>query len=280
LTFIEQKRKLLANFFRIFQRKKAMKSPALSIAIILAIGLAASAANAQINMERFRRDSQKKGLEGNADIDLTVMTGNTDFRLLGLGSRLNYNWKRAYTFLVLNGGLGWNQGDRFMDQTMAHLRHVLTLSTRFQNEWFIQFDNNRKRNLKERELIGIGVRAKLFTARMVKLRIGAAYMHEHERYTLAIGNRHPRELETHRLSSYITCEWGRENGLSLLNVTYFQPDLANWRDNRILTENALAMELSTHLALKITFTLRFDSKPPDGIKKLDTVSKSSLSVKF
>lgn len=257
-----------------------MKSRILLIALLLASSLLSGTAQGQINMERFRRDAREKGLEGNADIDLTIMTGNTDFRLIGLNSRLNYSWSRAYTFLVLNGGMGWNAGERFMDQNTAHLRHVLTLNSRLQNEWFVQFDSNRKRNLKERELIGARLRGRLLTTPTLKLRLGAAYMYEHERYDLAAENSHPRSLATHRLSSYLTCEVGRGGGVSLLAVTYFQPALTDWRDTRLLSENAVAVDLAANLALKISITLRFDSRPPDGVKKLDTVSKSSLSVRF
>jgi putative salt-induced outer membrane protein YdiY len=257
-----------------------MKTRILLLASLLALGPLFSVTHAQINMERFRRATQKKGLEGNADFDFTIMTGNTDFSLVGLNSRLNYNWGKSYTFLVLNGSIGWNMGERFMDQNMAHLRHVLALTSRLQNEWFVQFDSNRKRLLSGRELFGVGLRAKVVTTRLAKLRVGAAYMYEYERYDLAAGNSHPDRVKAHRLSSYATLEVGQEKGFSLLNVTYFQPALADWRDNRILSENALTTDLTAFLALKVTFTMRYDTRPPDGIKKLDTISKTGLALKF
>lgn len=250
------------------------------IAMLLLLAAAFPAAQGQINTERFRRATQKKGFEGNLDLDLTLMTGNTDFRLIGLNSRLNFNWTTAYTFLVLNGGIGWSSGDRFMDQNTAHLRHVFLLSSRLQNEWFVQFDSNRKRHLSGRELAGAGLRLKMLTSQLAKLRLGAAWMYEREHYDLAAGNHHPRVQKTHRLSTYATWELGREGGLSLLSVTYFQPALNGWRDNRILSENALVMDLTTFLALKLGFTLRRDSRPPDGVKKLDTITKTTLSVRF
>ncbi|HNW58095.1 MAG TPA: DUF481 domain-containing protein [bacterium] len=237
-------------------------------------------AHGQINMERFRRATPNRGFEGNLDLDLTIMTGNTDFRMIGLNSRFNYNWTNAYTFLVLNGGIGWSGGERFMDQSTAHLRHVFTLSRRLQQESFLQFDNNRKRNLSGRELVGIGLRARLLSARLAKLRCGAAWMYEFERYDLAAGNRHPRDLKTHRLSSYLTFELGRESGVTLLSVTYFQPALDHWRDHRLLSENALAMTLTSFLSFKFSFNFRRDSRPPDGVRKLDTTTKSTFSVKF
>ncbi len=257
-----------------------MNRTARILALLLSLLAALPAAQAQINTERFRHATQKKGFEGNLDLDLTVMTGNTDFRLIGLNSRLNYNWTTAYTFLVLNGSIGWSNGDRFMDQNTAHLRHVFLLSDRLQNEWFVQFDSNRKRHLSGRELAGLGIRLKMLTSQLAKLRLGAAWMFERERYDLAAGNRHPHELSTHRLSTYATWELGREGGLSLLSVSYFQPALNDWRDHRILSENALAIGLTTFLTLKLGFTLRRDSRPPEGVKKLDTITKSTFSLRF
>lgn len=247
---------------------------------LLLCSILAGSIPAQVNMERFRRDTEKAGLEGSADFDLSVMTGNTDFQMLGLGSRVNYNWGKSYTFVVLNGGIGWNKGERFMDNAMAHLRHVLTLNRRLQNEWFLQFDQNHKRKLDAREVFGVGVRAKVVTNKKIKMRSGMAWMYERERYDLADEMWHPRQMASHRLSSYLTLESHAAEHFSLLNVTYFQPILSDWRDHRILSENAMTVGLSRHLDLKLSFTLRFDSKPPRDIKKLDTASKSALSLRF
>lgn len=248
--------------------------------IALLCSILAGSVPAQVNMERFRRDSEKAGLEGSADFDLTVMTGNSDFQLLGLGSRINYNWGRSYSFLVLNGGIGWNKGERFMDNAMVHLRHVITLNSRLQNEWFLQFDQNHKRKLEARKVFGVGVRAKVMTAKTLKMRSGIAWMYEQERYNLADEEWHPRQTTSHRLSSYLTLESHAANNFSLLNVTYFQPLLSDWYDYRLLSENAMTIALSRHLDLKLSFTLRFDSKPPREVEKLDTVSKSALAVRF
>lgn len=52
----------------------------------------------QVNTERFREDEDTMGFLGYIDLEGVVATGNSDFQLISLGSRLNYNWGDDYTF--------------------------------------------------------------------------------------------------------------------------------------------------------------------------------------
>ena len=56
----------------------------------------------------------------------TAITGNTDFQFISLGGNLNYNWGNDYTFLVIDGGIGWKDGESFSNQALMHLRHVVS----------------------------------------------------------------------------------------------------------------------------------------------------------
>ena len=53
---------------------------------------------AQINTERYREDSDSLGISAIAELEITALTGNTDFQFIQLGGRLNYNWGESYTF--------------------------------------------------------------------------------------------------------------------------------------------------------------------------------------
>jgi hypothetical protein len=234
----------------------------------------------QINTERFRQDTDSSGFSGNADISATAMTGNTDFQLVTLGSRLNQNWSKSYTFLVMDGGLGWNNGERFFDQALAHLRHVVTLNDLLQQETFLQYDFNKKRKLLQRELLGAGVRLRLFKTDIIKLRTGLAYMLEKERYSLPRRTRHGDQVYVQRLSSYLTCEIRMQKIVRLLTVSYYQPRFDDWTDYKFLSENMLIVDVGKHLDITNSVNFRFDSMPPEGVRKLDMVSKFGVSVKF
>ncbi|MBN2093623.1 hypothetical protein JW964_28635, partial [candidate division KSB1 bacterium] len=64
------------------------------------------------------------------------MVGNSDFQFMGTNTRFNYNWGKHYTFLVLNGGYGKNNGKSFFSQAFAHLRNVNSINNRVQFEEF------------------------------------------------------------------------------------------------------------------------------------------------
>jgi putative salt-induced outer membrane protein YdiY len=234
----------------------------------------------QVNTEQYRKDSVKLGFTGNLNFEAVAITGNTDFQLLDIGGRLNYNYGDDYTFLILDAGYGWESGDPFVDQLFAHLRHVITPLQFYQLELFTQYDNNKKRLLLSRELLGGGIRLRLLTEDNFKLRVGLAYMFEAEDYDLPASSIHGSSTKANRMSSYITFNYDIEENLSFVSVTYYQPKLDEWNDYKIVSENAFVVDPGGFIDLYLKFNLRYDSFPPDGIKKTDTVTKMGISFKF
>lgn len=234
----------------------------------------------QINTERFRIDSDSIGFSGIADIDITAITGNTDLQIIHLGGRLNYNWGESYTFLVADGGFGWDEGERIFDQALLHLRHVQSLSDFLQAEAFTQIDFNKSRLLTERELIGGGLRLRILRSDKIKLRIAASYFYEHERYDVPENSTHGNNLFTNRISTYLTFEYEIKDDIKFVSISYIQPQVNNLQDYKILSDNSLIVGLSSFVDLKTSFNLRYDSKPPETIKSTDTFTKFGFTFKF
>ena len=234
----------------------------------------------QINTERFRLDSDSIGFTGVADVEITAITGNTDFQFINLGGRLNYNWGESYTFLVADGGFGWDKGDRIFNQALLHLRHVQDVNDLIQAEAFVQTDFNKKRLLTERELIGGGLRFKLLKSDNFKFRLGTSYYFEHERYKVPANSIHGNNLFANRLSAYLTFEFKIKDDVKLVMINYFQPQVGKWNDYRIISDNSLVVELSSFVDLNVGFNLRYDSRPPETIKDTDTFTKFGLGFKF
>ena len=236
--------------------------------------------HAQVNTERFRRDADSLGFSVSSDLDLTVMLGNTDFQMVGTSTRFNVNWGKDYTFLVVDGGFGWEKGKSFFNQALVHLRNVGTLSPAVQLEGFVQYDFNKKRLLASRMLAGAGFRFKVLKREFVKIRIGLSYFFEHEQYDLEEGNHHDADMSVHRLSTYLTTELSIQKDIRYIGVTYFQPDIQCGKDFRILSDHALEIHLGKHAAMTVKATFRYDSRPPDGIKPFDMVTKSGIGLDF
>lgn len=198
----------------------------------------------QVNTERFREDADTIGFSGYIDLEGILATGNSDFQLISVGSRLNYNWGNDYTFIIADGGYGWDKGKAFVDQTLAHLRHVITTSEFLQIEFFTQFDNNKKRLLDERELIGGGLRFRIIKTDNFKFRIGTGYMFENEKYNLPENSIHPHNTSFHRFTSYVTLKFDFDESLSFISTSYYQPHLKEFNDYRLFSENAIVVDAS------------------------------------
>jgi len=248
---------------------------------IITLGIIISFSSlAQVNTERYRQDADTIGFSGLADVEAVVATGNTDFQLISIGGRLNYNWGNDYTFVVANGGYGWESGEEFVDQVFAHLRHVITPSELMQIELFTQFDNNKNRLLLERELIGGGLRFRLVRSDFFKLRMGIGYMFENEFYDLPDNSVHKSHSTAHRLTSYLTFTLNFDKTFSFISISYYQPEFVEWNDYKFVSENELIIDTGSLMNFYIKFNLRYDSRPADTIKNLDTFSKMGLSFKF
>ena len=235
---------------------------------------------AQINTERYREDSDSLGISAIADLEITAITGNTDFQFIHLGGRLNYNWGESYTFLVGNGGFGWDEGESIFDQALLHLRNVQFINDVIQAEGFIQTDFNKKRLLTERELIGAGFRFRIFKTDGFKIRLGTTFFYEHENYDVPANSVHGSNLYANRFSTYLTFEYEIKESIKLFLVNYFQPQIGKWEDYRIISDNSLIVGLSSFVDLQVSFNLRFDSRPPESIKNTDTYTKFGFSFKF
>ncbi len=233
----------------------------------------------QINTERFRQDSDS-GFSGSINIEGLVQTGNTDFQLLTLGGRLNYNRLSGYTFFVFSGGYGWNNGRQFSNELISHIRNVEGLNEFLQFETFAQFDYNKKRKLLSRELLGAGLRFKILSTDGFKLRAGTSYFFEIEEYDLPELSDHGRNVNAHRFSTYITSEIQITDNTNLSSVLYFQPDIQKTDDYKLISENTISFSVTKQIGFNVKFNVRYDTVPPDGIKDTDTVTKIGITFRF
>jgi hypothetical protein len=104
---------------------------------ILSVLCAVLAVDAQINVEDLRANSREPGFKGSLELDLSVRSGNTETLEMGLGGRLDHLGLSARTFLVGRVELGWEGGERFSNEALAHLRRVHRVTGRWSPEGFI-----------------------------------------------------------------------------------------------------------------------------------------------
>jgi hypothetical protein len=248
---------------------------ALLIAALLPLPL-----GAQVDIESLRRVDVPTGVSGSLGGDLSVETGNTEKVELSFDARLNWVRGRATTLLIGDGGLGLLSGDRFASSGLAHLRQTFWLHERIAPEWYAQVNYDRPLSLDFRALGGVGGRVQLSRGDWGAVGAGVSLMVEHERIDLPAGARHDDRTNTVRNSTFVTLRLVGGEVLVVSSTAYIQPAVDDLGDVRVLENLRVAASITDRLALTVTFDLRYDSGPPDGIESLDTDLETGLTFTY
>jgi len=248
--------------------------------IIIGLILFAGCLLAQVNTEKYRASDKKVGLSGYLELSGTVKTGNTEKTEAGIDGRLNWKTTGSTTFFVFESDYEWVNGKRSSDEGLFHIRHMKVLAKPISVEAFGQVNYDKKLLIKNRELIGAGIRYKLFDFEKSDLSVGTAYMFEHENYDLSANATHPTEVKVSRWSNYVSFYLQFNPNVTLGGVVYYQPRFNDFNDYRLLNENSLMVGITEVFSLSINFKIRHDSNPPDGIKKTDTQTDFGIAIKF
>lgn len=235
----------------------------------------------QVDIESLRREDAPAGVSGSLGGNLSVTTGNVDFVELALQGRLNRVRGAATTLFIGDGGLGFLSGDRFSSSGLLHLRQTYWLSERVAPEWYAQTNYDRPQLLDFRALAGAGLRMQLASGARGGVGVGLSVMYEHERLGLPAGAVHDDRTNTLRNSTFLTLRLVGGEALVVSSTAYVQPALSDvLGDVRVLENFRLAASLTDRLALTVSFDLRYDSEPPDGIASLDTKLRTGVSFTY
>ncbi len=236
--------------------------------------------SAQVNIEKYNSINYQNGFWGNLSLYLSAKTGNTDIQEFGTDGRINYKGENFYSFLIGQGEYGWNKGREYSNNALVHFRFILNSNRIMKPEVFSQINYNKKQLLLFRSLGGGGVRITIVSDSIQDFTFGTSYMYEYEKLDLPLEAIHSNITNSHRWSNYLSYSNKLSSNSRISIVVYAQPRFDNFSDIRILSENNFSVGLTKTLALSIQFSLRYDSKPPDNVKALDTSTKVGFSVKF
>jgi Protein of unknown function, DUF481 len=233
---------------------------------------------AQVNIEKYNNLNDDFGIKGSISLYASVRTGNTDIQEFGLDGRVKFKGKQFYSFLIGQGEYGWNKGEEYSNNALLHFRYLRELNKIFKPEFFAQINYNKSRLLLFRSLAGVGLRFDLISDSLNQLTFGSAYMYEFENLDLVQSSKQTEKTYHHRWSNYLSFSSSITSNTRLAIVVYAQPRFDNFNDLRILSENHLSVGLTDKLSLSLNFSLRYDSKPPEGIKDLDTNTKLGFTI--
>ena len=249
--------------------------------VLLSLMMASGQAAAQVNIEALRRNADSTGFSGALALNLEMHTGNTDLKEIGLEGRLDLNHPSVNTFILARNDFGWEQGERFADEGLIHLRQHYPVHGRIGVEAFTQYNYDATYRLDTRVLAGGGFRFHLIESEAFHLWEGASAFLEHERLDeLPEDDDHPGRSTDVRWSHYLSSRIAFNDRLVSTCTIYVQPLWNGIGDTRILGDLNLEVDLAGPLVLALSFVMRYDSLPPEGVSRLDTVLENGLAVTF
>ena len=242
--------------------------------------LLASPASAQVNIEALRTEDPPLGRSGSFGADLSLKTGNVNYVALDANARVYEVNERVTRMLAGNGGLGFLDKSSFASSGLIHLRFTYNEWHGIRPEWYGQLNYEKPQLLDLRAVFGVGGRLDFAGGDWGRAGAGTSLTFEHEELALPDTASHPDRTTTLRWSNFLTLRLTPGDDLVITSTTYLQPEFRNFPDVRALENLRVRTSFTDELALVVSFDLRFDNKPPDGIAKLDTSLRTGITFTY
>ncbi|MFQ6104494.1 MAG: DUF481 domain-containing protein [Candidatus Glassbacteria bacterium] len=250
---------------------------------LILILLTLNASFGQVNTENLRRTDISQGLHNSLEFDFGLVSGNSEYLNLTSGFRSDLVSGRYYSFGVIQYQRGIQDDEVFINKGFVHLRGIRELTSSFYGELFVQKEFNDFILLKDRNLIGGGLRIALLphgntTGRSSPIRVyaGIGTMWENE----DIGTHPPEETSIFRSTNYASLSWRIDDRVYVGVVSYYQVHLGDFQDFRVLLESGFGYDVTRSIAFQVSFNLRYDNEPPRDVKKHDLEIKNGLRFSF
>jgi len=228
-----------------------------------------------VNIEKINIENDEQPVQGEVGLDFSGSSGNSDTQAVALAGRVQWN-NESTQFIVLKYDYAESADVLSADKTFIHYRNILSSKGRRSPELFLQLQNDEFKLLKLRTLIGAGYRFKLANTKNGYSRLGAGLFYSEEEYNDAINSIE----EVTRLNLYFTYQLKINNTTNFVTTTYYQPDIENTSDYRVLEQAGFEFKLSDDLLYFLTVDISYDNDPVEDIDKDDTSYKSGIKYRF
>lgn len=259
-----------------------MKTKYMSLYWILFSFLLSSTALAQVNTETLRKVEMQNGWHGMLSTSLGLQSGNSEYLQFKSSVRVDYLHDKYYSFLVFNYHRGSQAKELFVNKAFVHLRGTYAFYKNLILEVFGQTEFDDFIKLKDRNLLGSGLRIRIFKTDKfpneksnLHFFLGLGGMWEKEE----LDDRQTVITEIFRSTNYISFYWKIDERVTFNFINYYQRSLNDFKRNyRILLESNLGFYLTQSIIFTASIKYRFDSLPPSGVKNYDFELNNGISV--
>ena len=188
--------------------------------------------------------------------DSSKFTGRAKFETLGFknisnvfnfGASINLQYHVGRHKLMFVGDMFYLISDSFLvdDNAYGHLRYNYMLNKWITLEAYVQSQFNKILKISSRTLGGGGVRFNLFADAHNKIFYGLGALYEHQ-----IDNPDHLEWTAVRTSTYLTYHLQITHFAELANTFYYQPNIRNIYDKRLLEEFSIMIDATKWLTFE------------------------------
>jgi len=240
--------------------------------------------NAQVNTEALRVDADAEGFQGSLRLTGNVSAGNTSIYELNTGGRVDHVRGLNRAFVVGDLRYGYKNGARYRNSGFLALRNTWQWRPRLAQETFVQQQMDEFIRLKDRKLLGAGVRITAIDATTdsdLRFRtfVGVGAMAERE----VIESRPGEPAFTTNLlrsTNYLSLTLGKSGVFYLSAVQYLQfvPDRTT--DYRYTADVNLDTNLTESISVLFSLSYRRDNEPPADVRPFDLSYTTGLRYRF
>ena len=234
--------------------------------IIVALALHAASAAAQ--------DAPPKPLRFSGDIGFVNTTGNSEVTTLNVGERIDYTAGRLGLAQTLGTVYGRTGGVTNTSLWRGSIRADYAVMSRLAAYGRVGFDRNRFAGIARRFDEGVGLAYRLLQTSRDTLTAEAGGSLVQQRSTAGVSDAFAAARGAATYRHQFT---GKAYFLQLAEALQ---NLETGDDLLVNSESALVAPLSSAIALKLSYVLRFDNLPEPGLKTTDRIFTSGLQVSF
>ena len=218
--------------------------------------------NAQIvNIENQRLSfSDTVRWRGNVQSSLFYKEYSSIFFSSDTKGYVSYRHNRQTWMFSGDYGVTRASGHDYENQYFVHIRYNRSFNKWLVGEAFSQIQQNKILNVRNRYLAGLGPRAEFRIGDEASLFLGCLYMYEYELPTDFAA----AAWVKNRNSSYLSFAVRLNPLVTLMATNYYQPNLGDFNDYRLMGQYRLLVLMTRRLNLKIETNMIYDSRPVPG----------------
>ena len=251
-------------------------------AIAGALALVSSPVQAVVNIEDMYTKEPLEGFSGKVALSANGDRGNTNKSSLGAGARTQWNYERTLDFVVFNYNVGETDGERDVNNSFLHARHIRRLTETTAWEAFGQIQQNEFQRLSYRALAGGGARFTFLQspAEKDRLIIGTGAFYEREELDDEPGTTDAGIETTTRANLYIVFNYKLNEHVRAQTTTYYQPSFDDVDNFRAIEQATLLVQLAERLDLKLQINASYNSRPPQLVERGDLNYLTGIEYRF